>query len=262
MLKFTTSFTWYANVTKIEVCKDEPTFWRHGDKLFSCCALCTCTFLFNNQFMHSFYCLYDSYQDSYRYHCAFWHLLVLLFFSFFFLMGHTSVFEFPLSASCSKSTLTPVTTTWPRQRSRTNSCRRRRRQRRQRSQATTSPPRRTCPKGNLLWWPANWQADADATSAAYNPTPFSPSQSVTSPLPWPCTATCPPPFRPFPVDWLLPSSPVRFSFPQNMSWLPPVLVFVLTSQPAQVLLRFPAPLFHLYLNVRYIGRKSTWVWVR
>lgn len=105
------------------------------------------------------------------------------FFLFFFLMGHTSVFEFPFSVSCSKSTLTPVTTTWPRQRSRTNSCRRQRRRRRRRSRATTSPPRRTCPRGNLLWWPANWQADADATSAAYNPLPFSTSLSVTSPLP-------------------------------------------------------------------------------
>lgn len=67
---------------------------------------------------------------------------------------------------CSKSTLTLVTTTWPRQRSRTNSCRRRQHRRRRRSQATTSPPRRTCPRGNPLWWPANWQADADTTSAA------------------------------------------------------------------------------------------------
>lgn len=120
---------------------------------------------------------YERYQDSHHYRCAFWQLLALLFFfSFFlfFLMGHTSVFEFPFSVSCSKSTLTPVTTTWPRQRSRTNSCRRRRRRRRRRSRATTSPPRRTCPRGNLLWWPANWQADADATSAACNPSPSAP----------------------------------------------------------------------------------------
>lgn len=82
-----------------------------------------------------------------------------------FLVFHKYL-NFPFLFLCSKSTLTLVTTTWPRQRSRTNSCRRRQRQRRPISQATTSPPRRTFPRGNLLWWPANWQADADTTSAA------------------------------------------------------------------------------------------------
>lgn len=84
-----------------------------------------------------------------------------------FKMVHTSNFQFLIFhfCLCSKSTLTPVTTTWLRQRSRTSSCRQQRRRRR-RLQATTSPRPRTCHRGNLLWWPANWQADANATSAA------------------------------------------------------------------------------------------------
>lgn len=58
----------------------------------------------------------------------------------------------------SKSTLTLVTTTWPRQKWRINSCHQPQRRRR-RSQADTSQHLRTCLKERLLLWPANWLVD-------------------------------------------------------------------------------------------------------
>lgn len=75
----------------------------------------------------------------------------------------THIFQSRLFSS--KSILTLGTTTWPKPRSRTNSCPRLRR-RRPRSLETTSRPPRTSPRGNHLWWPANWRADVDRASPA------------------------------------------------------------------------------------------------
>jgi len=90
----------------------------------------------------------------------------------------------------SKSTLTLATTTWLKPRWRTSSCPRRR-QRRRRARGTTSPPCRTCHRGNLLWWLVNWQADARQPlqhPLALWPLLFllqSQSCNITSPLPPP-----------------------------------------------------------------------------
>lgn len=79
------------------------------------------------------------------------------------ILGFSHFFRSRLFSS--KSILTPGTTTWLKPRSRTNSCPRLR-QRRPRSLETTSRPPRTSPRGNRLWWPANWRADVDRASPA------------------------------------------------------------------------------------------------
>lgn len=68
----------------------------------------------------------------------------------------------------SKSTLTLVTTIWPKQRWRTNSCPQLRR-RRLRSRAGTSRHLRTCLRERLRLWPANLLVDGFIVLLSFHP---------------------------------------------------------------------------------------------